>query len=62
MGENTNILSYNDALEISEYAISAMQWACGEAIITGMGNGSLAPKDTATRAQVAAILCRFLEG
>ena len=62
VGENTNILSYNDALEISEYAIPAMQWACGEAIITGMGNGSLAPKDTATRAQVAAILCRFLEG
>ena len=59
-GEDTNILSYNDALSISEYAFPAMQWACGAGIIKGY-NGNLMPKDNATRAEVAAILQRFIE-
>lgn len=33
VGENTNILSYKDSLNISEYAIPAMQWACGNGIL-----------------------------
>lgn len=61
VGENTNILSYTDALSINEWAISAMQWACGAGIIKGMGDGSLAPQGYATRAQLAAILYRFAE-
>ncbi len=60
VGENTNILSYNDAFEISEYAISAMQWACGEGIIQGY-NGNLMPGDKTQRCQVAAIFRRFCE-
>lgn len=60
VGEDTNILSYNDALDISEYAFSAMQWACGESILNG-SDGSLMPQGNATRAQVAAILHRFCE-
>ena len=40
MGEDTNILSYLDALEVSEYAIPTMQWACGAGIIQGTGDGS----------------------
>ncbi len=59
-GENTNILSYNDFAEISEYAIPAMQWVCGEGIIGGY-NGYLTPGDSATRGQVAAILHRYCE-
>ena len=51
--ENTNILSYNDALSISEYAFEALQWACGEGIINGTGAGSLEPGGSATRAQLA---------
>ena len=35
VGEDTNILSYEDAVEISEYAISAMQWACAAGIMGG---------------------------
>lgn len=58
-GENTNILSYADAFEISDYAFDAMQWACGAGILTG-ANGSLDPQGAATRAQLAAILHRFL--
>mgnify|MGYP002523620678 CR=1 FL=1 len=57
-GENTNILSYTDAFDISDYAIPALQWACGEAILTG-SNGALNPQSTATRAQLAAILHRY---
>ena len=59
VGEDTNILSYNDAFDISEYAIPAMQWACGAGIIQGDA-GNLMPKDGATRAQAAAMLIRFL--
>ena len=58
-GENTNILSYYDANRISEYAFSALQWACGEGIMDGTGTGYLSPQGQATRAQLAAMLMRF---
>lgn len=58
-GENTNILSYYDANHISEYAFSALQWACGEGIMDGTGTGYLSPQGQATRAQLAAMLMRF---
>jgi hypothetical protein len=35
VGEDTNILSYEDASDISEYAITAIQWACGAGIMQG---------------------------
>ena len=60
VGENTNILSYDDALDISEYAVPAIQWACGAQIIHG-ADDRLTPGAKATRAQVAAILHRFCE-
>ena len=58
VGEDTNILSYTDALETSEYAIPAMQWACGAGIIQGNG-GYLNPQGDATRAEIATMLMRF---
>ena len=61
IGESTNILSYADFASISEYAIPAMQWACGSGIITGVTDSTLAPQGTATRAQCAAMLMRFAE-
>ena len=42
------------------YAVDAMRWAVAEGLIQGMG-GKLNPQSTATRAQVATILMRFLE-
>lgn len=57
-GENTELLSYNDAADISDYALAAMKWVCGEKIMQG-NNGKLTPGDNATRAQAAAILHRF---
>lgn len=62
IGEDTNILSYADAFTVSEYAVSALQWACGAGIISGTGDGStLTPQGEATRAQAAVILMRFCE-
>ena len=60
VGEDTNILSYTDAFDVAEYAVPAMQWACGAGIINGTGDGStLSPQGTATRAQLAVMLCRY---
>ena len=62
IGEDTNILSYADAFTVSEYAVSALQWACGAGIISGTGDGStLSPGGSATRSQVAMILMRFCQ-
>ena len=61
VGENTNILSYTDFDDISEYAVSAMQYAAGAGLIKGRSETTLNPKDNATRAEIAAILQRFIE-
>ena len=64
VGENTNILSYGDAYDVAEWAIPAMQWACGSGMIQGIADGStmnLVPQGNATRAQAAAILQRYVE-
>ena len=58
VGEDTNILFG----QISQYAIPALQWACGGGLITGTGDGStLTPQGQATRAQAAVMLMRFCE-
>lgn len=58
IGEDTNILSYDDAFSVSGWATSAMQWAVGSGIINGIGS-ELAPVNHATRAQVATMLMRY---
>ena len=59
---NTNNLSnYTDVGEISPYAVTAIQWANGTGLITGVTNTTLVPKGSATRAQVSSILMRFCE-
>jgi len=59
VGKDTNILSYTDALTISEYAIPAIQWACGAGIISGYADGRLNPHGMTTRAQVSKMLVNF---
>ena len=61
VGEDTNILSYGDAFDVSEWAISAFQWACGAGVINGKPGNLLDPKGSATRAEFATVLMRFLE-
>ena len=60
VGKDTNILSYSDAQQVSEWAVPAMQWACGVGIIQGSG-GALRPQGEATRAEVATMLMRLCE-
>ncbi len=56
----TVLSQFTDSGDISEYAISAMEWAVAQGIING-SDGRLNPKDNATRAEIAAILHRFME-
>lgn len=61
VGENTNILSYVDVQQASEYAIPALQWAVSAGVLNGKNGGRLAPTGTATRAEIAAIMQRWCE-
>ena len=52
---------FADSSSVSAYAADAIRWAVHEGLISGMENNTLAPQGTATRAQVATILMRFVE-
>ena len=58
-GETTSFTGYGDAQTVSNYALPAMRWACGTGILQG-ANGKLNPSGLATRAQLAAMLHRYL--
>ncbi|MBR0130493.1 MAG: DUF3089 domain-containing protein [Firmicutes bacterium] len=58
VGEDTNILSYDDAFAISEGYAPAMQWAVGSGLVEG-SNGKLNPHGSLSRAQAAMLLQRF---
>ena len=51
---------FTDNSAVSDYAADAMRWAVEQGIISGMGDGTLAPQGDATRAQVAAMLTNFI--
>jgi len=53
--------NYKDAASVSPWAVEALDWAVSHGLITGAGEGLLAPQATATRAQVAVILMNFCE-
>ncbi len=55
-----NLDSFNDAGQVSDYAKTAMQWAVEKGIVTGKGGGKLDPGSNASRAEVAAMLQRFM--
>ncbi len=54
-------LHFNDADEISGFALEALRWAVGNDIISGYGDGRLGPQGLATRAQMAQMLKNFLD-
>lgn len=54
-----NLTRFEDAGEISEFAVSALNWAVGKGIINGVDEDTLAPKKEATRAECAAIFYRI---
>jgi hypothetical protein len=54
-----DLSGYADADAIAEWAREAVAWANATGLITGRSENALAPADTATRAEVAAMLHRF---
>ena len=60
-GNGSAIGRFTDSGKVSSYAVEAMNWAVGTGLFGGMGDGTLAPQGSATRAQVATILMRFVE-
>ena len=61
VAKTADISAFADSSSISAYAVSAMSWANGSGLINGVGANRLDPQGSATRAQVAAILHRFVE-
>ena len=55
-----NLSGYPDAANVSGYAVQALNWAVGQGILGGMADGTLNPGGTASRAQLAVMLCRWL--
>ncbi len=56
-----DVSTFADAGMISAWALRAVQWACAEGILTGMGNGTLNPTGLATRAQAATMFMRYCQ-
>lgn len=52
--------SFPDGNKVSGFAVEAMKWAVHQGLISGNGNGTLNPQGTASRAECAAIVSRFL--
>lgn len=55
------LTSFTDGGQTSSYAKEALGWAVGAGLVSGKGNGILDPQGNAQRAEVAAILKRFIE-
>jgi hypothetical protein len=56
-----HLAAFADADTVSEFARDAMNWAVAEGVINGVSADLLAPHDSANRAQICAILVRYLE-
>jgi len=61
VAENINIFAYEDAEEISEYAVPSVQYVVGAGVMKGKTEKAFHPKDDTTRAELSAILKRFFE-
>ena len=56
-----NLDKFKDADKVTDYAKTAMQWAVGSGLMKGKSGNLLDPQGTATRAEIAAMLHRFIE-
>lgn len=57
--EHNNLTTFKDAFRISNYAEDAMKWAVEKGIINGIASDTLAPQNSATRAQAATMVYRY---
>lgn len=58
---SADLSKFADNASVSTWAQPAMQWAVAEGYISGMGDNQLAPQGTATRAEIASVIMRFME-
>lgn len=58
---SAGLSKFADNASVSTWAQPAMQWAVAEGYISGMGDSQLAPQGTATRAEIASVIMRFME-
>lgn len=61
MNKKGELTNYEDNIMIADYALKAMEWAVGEGLVKGRSEAKLEPKGNITRAEMAAILQRFIE-
>ena len=59
--DRDRLSAFPDAAAVADWAKNYMNWAVASGFILGGEGGKLVPKGTATRAQVAAILCRYMD-
>ena len=62
-GKNTaasaSLDAFTDRAQVSAYAEASVRWALQAGLLTGVGDGRLAPRSGASRAQLAVLLQRF---
>ena len=56
-----DMTQFTDGAKVSAWALDAVRWAVAEGYLSGMGNGTLAPQGTATRAEIASVFMRFMK-
>ena len=61
IGENTNILSYEDVFSVSDYAIPAFQWTCGSGVLSGNTASTLAPGEQVNRIFFVSVLHKYAQ-
>ena len=61
VGEDTNLIGFKDAGQVSEWAAPAVRWAVGVGLLKGDAAGCLRPLDQAARSEFAALLMRYVE-
>ena len=59
--EGSTEIANGGADKITDYAKTAMQWAVGSGLVKGKSGNLLDPQGTATRAEIAAMIHRFIE-
>ena len=60
VGDTTDLAKkFTDAARVSDYAKEALSWAVAVGIINGMPDNTIAPQNSATRAEVATIIMRY---
>ena len=60
VSQRADLSGFGDASSIRPYAQEALSWASAQGLVLGFEDGSLRPQGTASRAQIAAVLMRFL--